>query len=82
MKYLELFFLPGLFGLDFTCKNTGCRLLELLHPFVDERLMDAKLGAEFGNGFLTGKGSQSHPGLERRGMIFSLGYGCSPLLNE
>ena len=42
MKYLELFFLPGLFGLDFTDKDARCRLLELLYPFVDERLMNAE----------------------------------------
>ena len=46
MKHLELFFSPDLFGLDFTGKDARSRFLELLHPLVDERLMNAELGTE------------------------------------
>ena len=79
MKHLELFFSPDLFGLDFTGKDARSRFLELPYPLVDERLMNAKLGTESGNGFLAGKGGQGHFGLESRSVVLSLGHNAFSL---
>ena len=61
---MEFFFLFGFFGLDFTGKYTRDRILDLLDPPVNLRLVNAKFRTQFGDSFFTGKGQQGYFGLK------------------
>ncbi len=56
------FFPFGFSGLDFTGKYTRDRILDLLDPPVNLRLVNAKFRTQFGDSFLTGKGQQGYLG--------------------
>jgi hypothetical protein len=77
---MEFLFLFVFFSFDFTGKYSRSRLLELLYPSVNLGLAHSKFRTQFNNALSAGQSSEGDLGLERRGMIYSLGHDWSPFV--
>ena len=78
MQLVQLFFPFGFFRLDFTGKNARSRLLELLYPSMNLRLVNAELNSAIVFSPVTGKSQQGYFGLKGRGVVFTFAHAYSP----